>query len=53
MVQAMIKISDRTNRILKTIKAKYNFKNKSETIDFLARWYGEKILKLKLWYTKK
>jgi hypothetical protein len=44
MVQAIINIDDRTNRILNIIKAKYDLKNKSEAIDLMAAEYEEEIL---------
>ena len=44
MVQAIINIDDRTNRILNIIKAKYDLKNKSEAIDLMAAEYEEVIL---------
>ena len=55
MVQAIINIDDRTNRILNIIKAKYDLKNKSEAIDLMAAEYEEEILEpaLKAEYIEK
>lgn len=39
MVQAMINIDERSNRILNIIKAKYGFKDKSQTLDFVLSDY--------------
>jgi hypothetical protein len=39
MVQAMINIDERSNRVLNIIKAKYGFRDKSETIDFVLSDY--------------
>ena len=39
MVQAIIKISERTNRVLNIVKAKYGLKDKSEAIDVMAEEY--------------
>jgi hypothetical protein len=44
MVQAMINIDDRTNKILNIIKAKYGLKDKSAAIDFMAAEYEEEIM---------
>lgn len=43
MVNALIKIDDETNRILNMIKAKYSFKDKSETINYIAKNYANLI----------
>ncbi len=48
MVQALIKITDHTNRVLNIIKAKYGLKDKSETIDLMAEQYEEEILEPEL-----
>ena len=48
MVQAIINISDHTNRILNIIKAKYNLKDKSEAIDMMAEQYEEEVLEPEL-----
>ena len=44
MVQAVINISDRTNRVLNIVKAKYGLKTKSEAIDRMALEYEEDLL---------
>ncbi|MGB9941062.1 DUF2683 family protein [Methanosarcina sp.] len=44
MIQARIKLSDRTNHVLNIVKAKYNLKDKSAAIDLVIAQYEEKIL---------
>ena len=48
MVQAIINISKRTNRVLNIVKAKYDLKDKSEAINVLAEEYEESILEPEL-----
>ncbi|MCG2826727.1 MAG: DUF2683 family protein [Thermoplasmatales archaeon] len=48
MVQAVINISEHTNRILNILKAKYALRTKSESIDLMAEQYGEDILEPEL-----
>ena len=48
MVQAIINISDHTNRILNIVKAKYGLNDKSEAINVLAEEYEEEIMEPKL-----
>ena len=48
MVQAFIKISDRTNRVLNVVKAKYDLKDKSEAINVVAKEYEMKIMEPQL-----
>jgi hypothetical protein len=48
MVKAIININEHTNRILNIIKAKYDLKDKSSAIDFMAMQYEEEILEPKL-----
>jgi hypothetical protein len=48
MVQAVINISEHTNRILNILKAKYGLKDKSESIDLMAEQYEEDILEPEL-----
>lgn len=48
MVQAIINIQERSNRILNIIKAKYGLKDKSEAIDMMAKNYEQEILKPEL-----
>ena len=43
MVQAIIKISERTNRVLNIVKAKYGLKDKSEAINLVAKEYEEEV----------
>mgnify|MGYP001285719884 CR=1 FL=1 len=45
MVQAIINIPDKTNRVLNIVKAMYGFKTKSEAIEFIVGWYEKNILK--------
>jgi len=44
MVQAMININERTNRVLNIVKAKYGLKDKSEAINIVVTEYEQKIL---------
>ena len=55
MVQAIIKISERTNRVLNIVKAKYGLKDKSEAIDVMAEEYENGMMEpeLRLEYIKK
>ena len=48
MVQAIIDIEERTNRVLNIIKAKFGLKDKSETIDLMAKQYEQEILEPEL-----
>ena len=48
MVQAIIDIDERTNRILNIIKAKYALKDKSESIEKIAKDYEREILEPQL-----
>ncbi|MBT4577276.1 DUF2683 family protein [Candidatus Woesearchaeota archaeon] len=48
MVQAIIKIEDRTNRVLNIVKAKYGLRDKSQAIDLMAEQYQESILEPEL-----
>jgi hypothetical protein len=48
MVQAIITIDDRTNRILNIIKAKYGLKDKSAAINQMVAEYEEEILEPEL-----
>ena len=41
MVQAIINISENTNRVLNIVKARYNLKDKSEAINKMAEDYEE------------
>ena len=48
MVQAIINISEHTNRILNIIKAKHGLKNKSEAVNFVIDKYEEEFLEPEL-----
>ncbi len=48
MVQAIISIKDRTNRVINIVKAKYALRDKSEAIDLMAMQYEEEILEPEL-----
>ncbi len=48
MVQAIINIYDRTNKILSVIKAKYGLKDESAAIDFIIAEYEEEMLEPEL-----
>ncbi|MFH1181457.1 MAG: DUF2683 family protein [Candidatus Woesearchaeota archaeon] len=48
MVQAIIDIEDRTNRILNMVKAKFCLNDKSEAINMMAKQYEEKLLEPEL-----
>ncbi len=44
MIQARVKISDRTNQVLNIVKAKYNLKDKSAALDLVVAQYEKEIL---------
>ncbi|MBS3112420.1 DUF2683 family protein [Candidatus Woesearchaeota archaeon] len=48
MVQAIINIGERANRILNIVKAKFDLKDKSEAIEIMAEQYEESILEPEL-----
>jgi RNase P subunit RPR2 len=48
MVQAIIKISEHTNRVLNVVKAKHGLKDKSQAIEYMAEHYEEEILEPQL-----
>ena len=48
MVQAVINIDDRANRILNIVKAKYGLKDKSEAINLVVNEYEESFLEPEL-----
>lgn len=48
MVQAIININEKTNRILNILKAKYGLKDKSQAIDIMAQQYEEEVLEPEL-----
>ena len=48
MVQAVIKLSEHSNRILNIVKAKYGLRDKSEAIEKIATEYEQEILEPEL-----
>jgi len=44
MVQAVVSISERANRVLNVVKARYGLRTKSEAIDRMAADYEEEVL---------
>ncbi|RJQ21208.1 DUF2683 domain-containing protein [Candidatus Woesearchaeota archaeon] len=48
MVQALIDISEHSNRILNILKAKYDLKDKSAAINLMAEQYEEELLEPEL-----
>jgi len=44
MVQAVINISERANRVLAVVKAKYGLNGKSQAIELMARECEERML---------
>ena len=48
MVQAIINIDEKTNRILNILKAKYGLKDKSQAIDVMAKQYEKELLEPEL-----
>lgn len=48
MVQAIINIDERTNRVLNIVKAKYGLKDKSAAINKMAEEYQDVILEPEL-----
>ena len=48
MVQALINISERSNRILSILKAKYGLRDKSAAIDIMAKQYEESVMEPEL-----
>lgn len=48
MVQAIINIDERTNRVLNIVKAKYGLKDKSAAINKMAEEYESEILEPEL-----
>jgi len=41
LTQALIKLNENINRVLNIVKAKYDLKDKSETIEFIVKKYIE------------
>lgn len=48
MVQAIINISERANRVINIVKAKYGLKDKSEAINVMAEEYEQDIMEPEL-----
>lgn len=48
MVQAIIDINEKTNRVLNIVKAKYSLRDKSESIERMAKEYEEEVLEPQL-----
>ena len=48
MVQAVIHIEERTNRVLNVVKAKYGFKDKSQAINYVVNEFEENFLEPEL-----
>jgi len=44
MVKAIVEINEEANRVINVIKAQYDFKDKSQAINELARQYKELVL---------
>ena len=43
LVQALVTLDENTNRVLSTVKAKYNLKDKGEAIAFVVNHYIEEV----------
>jgi hypothetical protein len=48
MVQAIININEKANRILNILKAKYGLKDKSQAINLMAEHYEKELLEPEL-----
>ncbi len=48
MVQAIISISDRANRVINMVKAKHGLKDKSQAIERMAEEYENEVLEPEL-----
>ena len=48
MVQAIINISEKANRVLNIVKAKYGLKDKSEAINIMAEEYEQDMMEPEL-----
>ena len=48
MVNALIKLNEESNRVINIVKAKYGLKDKSETINLMAREYENSLLEPQL-----
>ena len=48
MVQSVIDLSEREDRVLNIVKAKFGLKNKSDAVALIAKIYEESFLELEL-----
>lgn len=48
MVKAIVKIDDRTNRVLNILKAKYGLTDKSQAINLMAQQFEEEVMEPEL-----
>ena len=48
MVQSIIQINEREDRVLNIVKAKYGLRNKSQAVALIAKVYEEKFLEPQL-----
>mgnify|MGYP006273414653 CR=1 FL=1 len=48
MVQAIIDITEKANRVINVVKAKYGLKDKSEAINLLVKQYEEEVMEPEL-----
>ena len=48
MVQAIVSLGERQDRVLTIVKGKYGLKNKSQAINFIVEQYEENILEPRL-----
>ena len=48
MIQAMVKLGEREDRVLTIVKGKYGFKNKSEAVNFVIEKFEEEFLEPEL-----
>ena len=48
MVQSIINLGDREDRVLNIVKGKYGFKNKSQAINFVIEKFEENLLEPEL-----
>ncbi|MBT4174149.1 DUF2683 family protein [archaeon] len=48
MVQSKVNLDPRTIQIRNKVKAKYSFRTRSETLNFMVEEYAKKVLRLKL-----
>lgn len=48
MVQAVINLETRQERVVNTVKGQHGFKNKSDAVNFIVKQYEEQILEPEL-----